>query len=123
MLNAVVVVEVPEAAHTRLAVVVIELMIAGRGALEEFEGAPVLVKRVLEVRVVAVLVLLVAEHGHEVGLHPLHLLGGRVLRLVAHRGARTLIAGVRGFSDSWGAPGWQEMSPTVASTGDGGVAA
>ena len=94
VLDAVVVVEVAEAADTRLAVVVVELVVAGRGALEELEGAPVLVEGVLEVRVVAVLVLLVAEHGDEVGLHRLDLLGGRVLRLVAHGRARALIAGV-----------------------------
>ncbi len=94
VLEAVVVVEVAQASDARLTVVVVELVVTGRRALEELERAPVLVERVLEVRVVAVLVLLVAEHGHQRRLHRLDLRGGGVLRLVAHGRAGALVAGV-----------------------------
>ena len=83
VLDAVVVVEVAKAADAGLAVVVVKLVVARGGTLQELERAPVLVERVLEVRVVAVLVLLVAEDRDEVGLHRLNLLGGRVLCCVA----------------------------------------
>src|SRR6185312_14565842 len=61
VLDAVVVVEIAETPDSGLPVVVVELMVAGRGMLHELERAPILVEGALEVRVVAVLVLLVAE--------------------------------------------------------------
>src|SRR3984885_614234 len=83
VLDAVEVVEVTQPPDTQLAVVVVELVVTRRGALEELEGAPVLVVGGLKVRVVAVLVLLVAEHRDERGMHRLDLLGGRVLSGIA----------------------------------------
>src|SRR5262249_36485641 len=86
----VVVVEVAEAAYAQLPVVVVELVVPWRGTLEELEGTPVLVERVLEVRVVAVLVLLIAEYGNERRVHRLDLHGGRVLcRVTRRRGDAT----------------------------------
>ena len=81
--DAVVVVEVADATDAVLAVVVVELVVARSRALQHLEGAPVLVERVLEVRVEAVLVLLVAEHRDQRRVHALDLHRRRILGGVA----------------------------------------
>lgn len=60
----------------------VELVVAGRRPLQEFEGPVGLVVGALEVGQRADLVLLVAENRHQARIHGLHLVGGRGLSLV-----------------------------------------
>jgi hypothetical protein len=122
-LEAVEVGEVAVAGNAGLAMLVIKLVVAGRGPREKFESAIRQIERLLKVRILAYLVLQISEERDGVRLHILNLIRSGLLGL-PQRGAGVGGLGVGAdFSFAFSplgsvSPGWQAMSPTTASTGD-----
>ena len=101
---------------------VIKLVVAGRGPLEKFKSAISQIERLLKVRISAYLVLQISEERDGVRFHSFNLIRRGLLGL-PQRGAGVRGLGVVQISFAASplgsaSPGWQEMSPTTASTGD-----
>ena len=85
-LEAVVIGEVAEAGNASRAMLVIKLVVAGRGPVEKFESAISQIERLLKVRILAYLVLQISEDRDGVRLHALNLIRSGLLGL-PERGA------------------------------------
>ena len=85
VLEAVEVGEVAVAGNADRAVLVIKLVVAGRGPRDKFESAIRQIERVLKVRILAYLVLQISEERDGVRLHILNLIRSGLLGL-PHRG-------------------------------------